>query len=54
MIKISDSNRFDLNQAHARGGLACGHQRHLSEDKGSESKVPPWSLGLGCVQEIHA
>lgn len=54
MINISDSNRFDLDQAHAQDGLACGHQRHLSEDKGSESKVPPQSLALSCVQEIHA
>lgn len=49
MIKISDSNRFDLNQAHARGGLACGHQHHLSEDKGVQSAS--WSLGLSCAQE---
>lgn len=37
MIKISDSNHFDLSQAHAWGGLACGHQRHLSEDTGTKS-----------------
>lgn len=39
MIRISDSNHFDLNQAHAWGGLACGYQREPSEDKGREPKV---------------
>lgn len=34
MIRISDSNHFDLNQAHAWGGLVCGYQQEPSEDKG--------------------
>lgn len=50
MIRISDSNPFDLNQAHAWGGLVCGYQREPSEDKGRESKVGgelPVMGGLG-------
>lgn len=40
MIRISDSNPFDLNQSHAQAGLVCGYQwEELSEDKGRESKV---------------
>lgn len=39
MIRISDSNPFDLNQAHVWGGLVCGFQQEPSEDKGRESKV---------------
>lgn len=34
MIRISDSNPFDLNQAHVWGGLVCGFQQEPSEDKG--------------------
>lgn len=39
MIRISDSNHFDLNQAHAWGGLVCGFQQEPSEGKGREPKV---------------
>lgn len=52
MIRISDSNHFDLNHAHAWGGLICGYQQEPTEDKGREPKVEgelPVTGGLDLV-----